>query len=58
MRACGLGPSPPSVLPMQVMADILPRDTLDHRLDLLKVGSEYANKKLKEVKAPVLLLAR
>ncbi|GAQ80187.1 Esterase/lipase/thioesterase family protein [Klebsormidium nitens] len=42
---------------LSVMADILPRGTLDHRLDLLKVGSEYANERLKEVKAPVLVLA-
>lgn len=40
------------------MADILPRGTLDHRLELLKVGSEYANERLKDVKAPVLVLAR
>lgn len=47
-----------SWLRSQVLADILPRDTLLWKLQMMKSASSFANSRLHAVKAQILILAR
>lgn len=47
-----------TIVYFQVVADIIPKDTLVWKMKLLRSAADYANTCLHNVKAEVLLLAR